>query len=853
MQDGKVRIQVTTNAAQASKDFNALDKSLSNAEKSAFSMQDAMNRLVAYFGAREIIQYGKEVSALSRQFDGLVNKFNAAAGSAEVGAKSFEFVKQRSDELGLSFLETAQAYAGFEAATLRSGLTLGQTEKIFNDVSAAIVSMHLSAGDANLVFLALEQMASKGVVSTEELRRQLGDKLPGAFEIAAKSMGMTTAEFNKFVGDGKLMSAEFLPKFSEQIRKELGGSVESASKQAQANFNRLQTEMQFLGDAVGDELNPTLSKLALILTNDLKANLPSIAGEVRVLTETFVDLGRSLEVVFGVIPKIIGTASKSVQNSLSAMTVIVRAATLDIQGAFEAWDKWTARNRGQANKDVPTLRDSGEFDKQGNRIQKATKDLKNYSLAQMTAASSTDTHTKKKKAQQTEYDKEAKAMGVLSDKLLMMAMRGQTNTDAFKKGYQTLEQWTIKTKQAQDAIQVFLTPMDKFNNQIERAQKELGKQVYAPVVNMEGYKSAKDNLTKLMQQQKKYDDMMRISITPLQEANQEMSDLEDKMKNIAYSASKNGWSDNTKKEFAEMKKQYLQLNKDIEKANSSVTNAIGMTWRDISSSIASDLSSALTTPLKEGENAFERFGNVAINTIQKIAQKMLETKISDFFNQKSGDTSTTTTSKTNIFKDLYEKAKKIIGGLFGDKEGSGIIDTPQEGNNLFTKLFKRAIDLVKSIFGADSDMGIVDTGSQNIFARIFKRLGGMLGSLFGGGTLFSAKGNAFNNGNVIPFAKGGIVDKPTGFSFSGGLGIAGEAGTEAILPLRRNSSGDMGVSAVAPVINIINNAQVSVEVQQRSESQTDIVIRQVNAALQSRRTESSFNTALNRSRGIQAS
>ena len=70
--------------------------------------------------------------------------------------------------------------------------------------------------------MALEQMASKGKVSMEELRRQLGDALPGALEIAARSMGMTTAAFNDAVSKGEIMSADFLPKFSRAVREELG-------------------------------------------------------------------------------------------------------------------------------------------------------------------------------------------------------------------------------------------------------------------------------------------------------------------------------------------------------------------------------------------------------------------------------------------------------------------------------------------------------------------------------------------------------------------------------------------------------------------------------------------------------
>lgn len=71
-------------------------------------------------------------------------------------------------------------------------------------------------------------------------------------------------------------------------------------------------------------------------------------------------------------------------------------------------------------------------------------------------------------------------------------------------------------------------------------------------------------------------------------------------------------------------------------------------------------------------------------------------------------------------------------------------------------------------------------------------LQGLLGSLFSGltgGVLPFAKGG------VVPFAAGGVVAQPTYFPTGAGLGLMGEAGAEAILPLRRGADGRLGVSA----------------------------------------------------------
>jgi phage-related minor tail protein len=85
-------------------------------------------------------------------------------------------------------------------------------------------------------------------------------------------------------------------------------------------------------------------------------------------------------------------------------------------------------------------------------------------------------------------------------------------------------------------------------------------------------------------------------------------------------------------------------------------------------------------------------------------------------------------------------------------------------------------------------------------------------SSFIGGIFGSAKGNVFDRGGLVPFARGGVVDRPTVFPFARGIGLMGEAGPEAIMPLARDSQGRLGVrarDAGGPVINQTINVNVS--------------------------------------------
>lgn len=89
-----------------------------------------------------------------------------------------------------------------------------------------------------------------------------------------------------------------------------------------------------------------------------------------------------------------------------------------------------------------------------------------------------------------------------------------------------------------------------------------------------------------------------------------------------------------------------------------------------------------------------------------------------------------------------------------------------------------------------------------------KPLQSLAGSLFSGmlgGILPFAKGGV--TGNVVPFASGGVVSQPTYFPSGGNIGLMGEAGAEAILPLRRSADGSLGVAAPggAGAVNVVFN------------------------------------------------
>lgn len=151
------------------------------------------------------------------------------------------FVRKTADDFGQSLGDVSAAYGRFAAATRGTSLEGSATRDIFLGISTAATTLGLSADQLGGALTAVQQIVSKGKVSAEELRGQLGERLPGAFQIAARAMGVTTSELDKMLQAGELLSEDFLPKFAQQLRTEFAGGLEAASQSAGAAVNRLST------------------------------------------------------------------------------------------------------------------------------------------------------------------------------------------------------------------------------------------------------------------------------------------------------------------------------------------------------------------------------------------------------------------------------------------------------------------------------------------------------------------------------------------------------------------------------------------------------------------------------------
>ena len=131
-------------------------------------------------------------------------------------------------------------------------------------------------------------------------------------------------------------------------------------------------------------------------------------------------------------------------------------------------------------------------------------------------------------------------------------------------------------------------------------------------------------------------------------------------------------------------------------------------------------------------------------------------------------------------QQLAEAAK--LGTRFGNTLSTALVDVSLRGKGLS--------DTLRSLTLRLSEIAL-----KAAFKPLTDSIGGGLASLFSGGLAF-AKGGVVQRAMPVPFASGGIISSPITFPLAGNrLGLAGERGAEAIMPLARGPDGRLGVRA----------------------------------------------------------
>jgi len=226
------------------------------------SLGTVSSSIIGAFSVGAVVAFSRELVNAGLAAEKLNMQFKASAGSAQAAAREMGYVKDLSNTLGLNFQVTATAYGKFLASTRNTAIEGNAARKVFEGVSEAATALGLSADESSGIFMALSQMMSKGKVSAEELTGQLGERLPGALKLAADAMGLTTAELMKQMQEGKVMSADLLPKLAAELHKTYGTAAQEAATKGQSGINRFNNEIRETASLIGSKMMPAINAAA---------------------------------------------------------------------------------------------------------------------------------------------------------------------------------------------------------------------------------------------------------------------------------------------------------------------------------------------------------------------------------------------------------------------------------------------------------------------------------------------------------------------------------------------------------------------------------------------------------------
>jgi len=195
-------------------------KKLDNANS---SLTSSVGKLAAgYLTFQAALSAGKYILDATLQVQKFETQLKTASGGQEQFGKNMSFLEDLASTYKKNVVDLGASFAQLTIATKGTNLEGAETEKLFKAVTVASAALKMSTDDTNGTFRAFIQMVSKGTVQAEELRGQLGERLFGAFNIAARAMGKTTAELNTMLQKGEVLASDLLPRMSDELLNTFG-------------------------------------------------------------------------------------------------------------------------------------------------------------------------------------------------------------------------------------------------------------------------------------------------------------------------------------------------------------------------------------------------------------------------------------------------------------------------------------------------------------------------------------------------------------------------------------------------------------------------------------------------------
>ena len=746
---------------------------------------------------------------------------------------------QVTKELNVPQQDAIAGITRLTAAVVGAKGPVSDAETVFENVTAAIKATGGNSEDVKGAITAMVQVFSKGKVSAEELSGQLGERLPGAVTLFAKANNMSLQELQDNLKKGTVGLNELMA-FVRELGVTYGGTAREISQSGAEAGARLTVSVNELRIAVGNAMKDVGAGFQEGFAEFITEITPGV-------TKAATDLGKTLKALGPIIQalgKNLDTIAVSLTGALSAAAIaaivvqIKRAGsvTLALKNAVDLLNLSMLKNPiflaamggalaiGGIYALTKAISEQADEVERLNRANDLAGKVENREYAQgsQQVAEDLGAALRIRGAANTE-------LNVLAPQI--KALREQVAAE--KPGIAEESLAGMNLRELVQKQQTLLETRSKMDEQIRKLRpllattKELGEKAKTYEDPKPGDSGAGSKIKDITEAQ------LNAAVAQL-DARQRIATLDEeavKLKREQFVTQRDTAIEAAKE--ANAAKNYLEPNKQalaIKKAEATFTAQNLQLDQQVEAQAKRKLqveqqqeALILRGRLMAGEITQEQFDQ---------EQKLQSIK-----------------GLLELQPELYEKIKAKLSeaGTALKKFQDGVKNVFEEAINLKDALAVRGVQAVQQFGDAFADF--VATGKSSfkeltasilqdlarIFARaaLFKSLslipgvGDFLGLKDGGVvkgmtppttmpdsvSLMAANGMAFAKNKIVPYAKGGIVNKPTLFQYanggSGRFGLMGEAGAEAIMPLRRGRNGKLGVESSGSIGNVVVNVDAS--------------------------------------------
>jgi tape measure domain-containing protein len=710
-------------------------------------------------GAQIGASIGAVVSQL-RQALGATAAYEAEIKKLEIALKgvttnqieyndALKFIQTSTNNYAVTQDILTRQFTKLQASVQGSGGSLQDTKIVFDGIVSAVRATGGSLQDVDSALTATAQVFSKGKVSAEELRQQIGERLPGAFTLFAKSMGKTPQELDKALEGGKVSLQDFMV-FAKELFDRYGENAKIIADSPAAAGDRLQIALSNLSKSIGVLLQPigaafqdTFTSIAEDITRatNALANFFGISGEALLRKNTLLIQAQTKVI------KLNKDELARLAERQGPITVTTDR-TRDVAAGLDAIRMSTLKTN------------ISNAEKQRDKLRREINDAQRDPLVLPTA--------------------DGKGLpGIDPD--AGKDKKGGRGATAAANALAASKQRTEVLKQETVTIDKIAGLQEKINN-----ATRIGNQEAVITIGHEKERARLQGnfakqIEKLAQTENRGEEA-KAELRKLQ-AQLDANDLDTDAKKLALKLERNAAGYQTLTQLQQedfIAKQTLAGKGEEAKLQVQIANTI----RDVKDPA---LAAALAKQIRS---------NAEVNKELTLAGNLKQ-----------------------IYTDLGTTIKDgVVGAIQGAIDGTKSLGEAAAGvlRNIANRMLDIAVNM--ALFGSISGMGSKGGGLLGLIPGLDKR----------------AKGGVYAQNGIQPFARGGIVNGPTLFPFAKGIGLMGEAGPEAIMPLRRGRDGNLGVmSSGGGTTNVVVNVDASGSSVEGDQQQAKALGNAISAAVQS--------------------